>query len=155
MEQLHRVLSNYKFYADAIVDFSSPHFHKDNNFVLQNIGKDFFPEHMISSTPTISYGRDFNELIIVVRFVNYKINEFGQYIQQSTITSSNVIASVDISNPLWKLNYDATLSYDTSYDHRYIGIEDIRILRRTSDNSILYTYSSNRCGQDGNWLHLW
>ena len=145
----NRVLSNYKFYTDSIANFTSPFKNIHNDTMLQNIGKKFFGDEMVSSTPTITFGKDCNELIIIVRFVNYKINELGQYIQQSTITSSNVIASVDITESTWKLNCESILSYDTSYDNHYIGIEDIRILRLTSDNSILYTYSSNRCRHDG------
>lgn len=145
---LNSVLSNYKFYTDAILDFSTPLI-QHNLILLNNIGKSFFPnDDMVSSTPTIAYGTNFNELIIIVRFVNYKINELGQYIQQSTINSSNVIAYVNVSKPHWELNSEHILDYDKTYDNHYIGIEDIRILRR---NSQVYSFSSNRCDLDGNF----
>jgi hypothetical protein len=43
------------------------------------------------------------------------------------------------------LKNQTVLDYDKTYDDLYIGVEDIRILRREIDNNVSFSYSSNRC----------
>ena len=143
------VLSNYKFYVDAVTDFSVP-IDSENLNLLGLIGKDLIQDvNMISSTPSISYGKDDNELLICVRYVNYKISDDGQYINSNNITSVNVIATIDVSSSKWKMKKQAILDYDKSYDGHYVGIEDVRVLRRMDKNNVSFSYSSNRCNQIG------
>ena len=62
------------------------------------IGKKLITDtDMVSSTPSISFGKDENELLICVRYVNYKIGEKGEYNNSKNITTTNIIATVDIS----------------------------------------------------------
>lgn len=143
------VLSNYKFYTDAITDFSIP-MDLDNLDMLDNIGKDLIHDtNMVSSTPSISYGKDSNELLICVRYVNYRIDDKGEYINSDNITTINVIAIVDITFQKWIIKKQAILNYDKTYDDHYIGVEDIRLLRRINENNISFSYSSNRCNLSG------
>lgn len=145
------VISNYKFYADAITNFSTS-INQLNLTLLNSIGNSLINDStMVSSTPSISYGRDLNELVVLVRFVNYKIDEKGQYINSTNITTINVIAIIDTTSPVWILKAQSILNYDKKYDDYYIGIEDIRILRKTIGDKISFSYSSNR-NINGNML---
>jgi glycosyltransferase involved in cell wall biosynthesis len=146
----YNVLSNYKFYTDAIIESSIP-ISIDNLSLLNSIGKDLVDDtNMISSTPSISFGNDDNELLICVRYINYRIGTEGQYINSKNVTTINVIATIDITFPKWKIKKQSILHYDNTYDDYYIGIEDVRLLRCVSDDmEVSYKYSSNRCNLTG------
>lgn len=87
------------------------------------------------------YTYDLNELIVLVRFVNYKIGDKGEYINSTNIITINIIAIIDTTSPIWILKTQSILDYDKNFDDYYIGIEDIR---RTIDDQISFSYSSNR-----------
>jgi tetratricopeptide (TPR) repeat protein len=136
------VLSNYKFYCQSIIENAIPISQK-NLDILQSIGKDLYlGDDMVSSTPSLCFGGNMNELIISVRFVNYRIDENGNYIQKENITTKNVIAVIDMKGINWELKENQLLKYDESYDKFYIGQEDIR-LHRIDEDTILY--NANRC----------
>jgi hypothetical protein len=145
------ILSNYKFYTDSLLDISTTSIHSDNITLLRTIGKNIVLCHsMVPSSPSISQGSNDNELIICVRYVNYKIDEKGNYINytvnnKTNIITINVLAIIDISFPIWTIKNQSILDYDKTCDDFYIGIEDIRILRRMINNEISFSYSSNRC----------
>jgi glycosyltransferase involved in cell wall biosynthesis len=143
------VLSNYKFYSSAITD-NSIDISEYNIQVLSSIGEtfDFFKPEFYSSTPSITFGKTHNELLVCVRFVNYHISETGHYINQKNIITKNVIASIDISKPKWNKTRETILRYDYSIDDYYIGLEDVRILRfESTDHIVSYKYNCNRCNQ--------
>ena len=143
--QYLNVISNYKFYTDSIIDFSVQ-IHPQNRLLLQSIGKNIIQcENMTSSTPSMSQGHHDNELIVCVRYVNYKIGEKGEYINSKNITTINIIAIIDITFPIWIIKKQTVLDYNKEIDDLYIGVEDVRILRRTIDNEVSLSYSSNRC----------
>jgi tetratricopeptide (TPR) repeat protein len=144
------VLSNYKFYTDAITDLSIS-IHTENLNLLQTIGNKLITDtDMVSSTPSISFGKDENELLICVRYVNYRIGEKGEYNNSKNITTINVLATVDISFPTWTLINETVLDYDKTCDEHYVGIEDVRILRCVDNNkNVSFQYSSNRCNLNG------
>jgi hypothetical protein len=71
--------------------------------------------------------------------VNYRIDDRGHYINQSTISTINVITIIDVSSMSRKNQY--TLQHDTSLDGRYEGIEDVRLFSHS--NGTLY-YNGNR-----------
>jgi glycosyltransferase involved in cell wall biosynthesis len=146
----YNVLSNYKFYTDAIIESSIP-ISIDNLYLFNSIGKDLVDDtNMISSTPSISFGNDDNELLVCVRYINYRIGAEGQYINFKNVTTINVIATIDISFTKWKIKKQFILHYDNTCDNYYIGIEDVRLLRCVSDDmEVLYKYSSNRCNLTG------
>jgi hypothetical protein len=58
-------------------------------------------------------------------------------------------ATVDITFQKWEIKKQAILDYDKTYDDRYVGIEDVRLLRRFNDEQPSFTYSSNRCDLSG------
>jgi len=79
------------------------------------------------STPTIC--KHNGELIVNRRFVNYKIDENGNYINGEKIITKNIIASYSTGGNVLIQNGDsALLSYDTENDGHYVGLEDVRLI---------------------------
>jgi tetratricopeptide (TPR) repeat protein len=126
------ILSNYKFYTPTLKDMATISNSTNENFeVLKQIGKtlsidsSFFP-----STPSICLdpSSPSSRLIVNLRFVNYKIGEKGDYINQSNITTKNVVAYVNISKKKWYIESEVELKYNRDYDDLYIGMEDVRIM---------------------------
>jgi len=128
-ENLYKnVISNYKFYTSALTT-SKTDFLEKNQELLQNVGKvllaadlDFFN----SSTPSICMN-DQHELVINMRYVNYKIKDDGSYQNRGTISTKNVVAVIDISKPVWIKKEEYLLNYNKSYDCLYEGLEDVRL----------------------------
>jgi len=148
------VLSNYKFYTKTLNQLSqnsilSDKISSDNMKVLQSIGKERmlnYPE-FVSSTPSIcsSTNKSTNKSIITicVRYVNYKIDEAGRYINQNYIETKNIVANVDISASEWKILDEYELEYDKSKDNVYVGLEDVRLMTMTDEQSDII-YCANR-----------
>jgi hypothetical protein len=125
--QYLNVISNYKFYTDSITDFSVQ-VHPQNRLLLQSIGKNIIQcENMTSSTPSISQGHNDNELIVCVRYVNYKIGEKGEYINSKNITTINIIAIIDITFPIWIIKKQDVLDYNKEIDDLYYRIPQIDV----------------------------
>jgi glycosyltransferase involved in cell wall biosynthesis len=120
------VLSNYKYYSLPLVSRS---INNENIEILNNIGYnlDIDRNIFIPSTPSICVDDNKKELLVCRRFVNYKIGEKGEYINEKNIITKNIIAVMDISNAKWNKKYEFELKYDTIYDDQYIGIEDVRL----------------------------
>lgn len=139
---LSNVLSNYKFYSKKLIEESwkqtsvfdkateSLNIHADGVFV--------------KSTPSLI--KRGNHLIINVRYVNYRIDDRGNYVNQQNVITRNAIAVLDISGPVWRIIQEFELKYDTTKDGYYIGLEDIRLFLN-SNNTILY--NANRGMPDG------
>ena len=125
------VLSNYKFYTPKLKDMESNAFDFTE---LQQIGKSLYIDNsFFASTPSICIDPlNKNKLIVNVRYVNYKIGDNGEYINQKNIITKNAVAYIDISKPAWKLESETELKYNNSYDGLYIGLEDIRIMNYDS-----------------------
>jgi len=125
------VLSNYKFYVPRLKDFESKNIDLQ---VLHSIGKTMnIDSNFVSSTPSICIDpNNKNRLIINLRYVNYKINEKGEYINQSNIITKNVISCIDMNKKSWKLDTEFELKYNKAYDNLYVGLEDIRIMGHKS-----------------------
>ena len=125
------IISNYKFYVPQIEGT-----HEERYKVLSNVGDELIKDtEFVGSTPTICFHN--GELIVNRRFVNYKINENGNYINREKIVTKNVIArffeNKQKENPV-------LLNYNTEHDGHYEGLEDVRIL---SHNGKLL-YNANR-----------
>ena len=140
------VLSNYKFYTDAIVD-NAISMSQHNIDILANIGSEFnfFKPDFKSSTPSICFGNNIHELLVCVRFVNYNISENGEYINGKNIITKNVIATIDISSINWIKINESLLGYNSTIDGYYIGQEDVRIIK--TKNQDTYNYTCNRCNE--------
>ena len=152
------VLSNYKFYTPSLITFALPML-ENNICTLQSIGKKMMNKHsnkdsMVATTPSVCFGKDKKELLICVRYVNYRIDETGQYINQDHIITKNVMATIDISSSLWNKKTESLLSYNSSFDNYYVGQEDLRLHRMEIKQSkkkkqILHSYNANRCISNG------
>ena len=137
------VLSNYKFYTKKVS-------HEPNLLpaqpldVLIRLTDGFnFDQVFVKSTPSIIQRE--NHLIINTRYVNYRIDDRGGYVNQENVITKNVISVIDISKPLWKVVQEFELKYDTSKDGRYVGLEDIRLFL----NGTEILYNANRGMPDG------
>ena len=156
------ILSNYKFYTESLKEAPCVSMEKsvlDQNYfrdTLQTIGaslglpSETFP-HFVSSSPCVcTHPKDAKQLLVMQRFVNYRINDEGGYEQQDTISTINVLAFLkqDKRTRKWFIDHEAILSYDDSYDNLYVGLEDVRI---TCHDHKLY-YSANRGLSYGNMV---
>jgi len=137
------VISNYKFYASRIkkMDISIT---DENLELLKQIGKNWIDKSTFnSSTPSICLNKTLSfdkQLVVNVRFVNYRIGENGEYINKDRIITKNIIATIDISKPLWRKTSEFELKYDSVYDNLYVGLEDVRLFSRNGQLS----YNANR-----------
>jgi hypothetical protein len=141
------VLSNYKFYAKQLVSDSASNmatrFTEQQRKILENATKSLNiteSGEFISSTPSLCLRG--NYLIANVRYVNYRIDDVGNYINQEQIRTRNAVAMIDISQDKWKITQEFELEYDHTLDSHYVGLEDIRLFLSHSNNKILY--NSNR-----------
>ena len=129
----NNVFSNYKFYVKHIVDHQIPinqHF-LDKATDSLNLTEDGI---FVKSTPSLVLRG--NHLIINVRYVNYRIDDNGNYVNQEKIITKNAIAVFDIASPVWQIVQEFELKYDTSKDGHYVGLEDVRIF--VQEGKILY-----------------
>ena len=117
------IISNYKFYVPRIEGV-----HEEKYNVLTSIGNDLVnADEFKGSTPTIC--KHNGELIVNRRFVNYKIDENGNYINGEKIITENIIASYSIGGNVLIQNGDSViLSYNTENDGHYVGLEDVRLI---------------------------
>ena len=142
------VLSNYKFYTDQLSKYAIPMdaITQKNLYEIgkeMNLGQDEF----VSSTPSMCMHN--GELVVCVRYVNYRINDSGNYLNQETIKTKNIIARFDISTPSWKKIQECEMPYDTTHDGRYVGPEDVRLFSTRRDGFECILYNANRgIGQD-------
>uniref|UniRef100_A0A6C0JGA0 Glycosyltransferase 2-like domain-containing protein n=1 Tax=viral metagenome TaxID=1070528 RepID=A0A6C0JGA0_9ZZZZ len=149
IELKNNILSNYKFYSPRLKGFSNEN--NLNNFkVLQDIGKSLdINSDFVSSTPSICLDpNDKSKLIVNLRYVNYKIGDKGEYINKEHITTKNVLSYVNMTKNDWKIESQAELKYNESYDDLYVGLEDVRIMPY---NAKLY-FNANRGLGHGNMV---
>ncbi|MFM7985499.1 MAG: hypothetical protein ACKPKO_39910, partial [Candidatus Fonsibacter sp.] len=112
----------------------------NSNFdLLKTVGRELvLSSDFVSSTPSIiSYK---NNLVLCLRFVNYRIDDNGGYVNKENITTHNVIAIFNIEEKEWKLKKQFLLEYDKSLDNLYIGLEDVRLI---NINDTVY-FNANR-----------
>lgn len=120
------IISNYKFYSKKLMDVSVSNDQKWT--ALTTTTQKFDDQVFYPSTPSFCVQN--GELISLIRYVNYRILEDGSYQNQSHIETRNVISIVDIStHPKgnWIKKRETVLTYDTSLDGQYVGLEDVRL----------------------------
>jgi len=127
------VMSNYKFYKPQLIDLIITPFNQPFMTTATDSLK-LANDTFVKSTPSLILNGD--NLIINIRYVNYKIDDYGNYINQSHIISKNAISVLNISEPIWKVIQEFELTYDNTHDGSYIGLEDIRLM--IHNNSIIY-----------------
>ena len=143
------VLSNYKFYTDQLSKYAIP-MDAITQTNLCEIGKEMNlgQDEFVSSTPSICMHN--GELVVCVRFVNYRINDSGKYLNQETIKTKNIIARFDISTPSWKKIQECEMPYDTTHDGKYVGPEDVRLFSTKRFGVECILYNANRGIGQGN-----
>lgn len=143
------ILNNYKFYTHKVIDsvgIKKEVSSKTLTEVLSSIDILFMDkidrEEFVSSTPSVTL---FNgKLIVIVRYVNYRIDNNGGYVNRENVTTVNVLAIVDIK-PVVKIVDAFILGYDTAEDARYVGLEDVRL--HVQDEKLFY--NANRGLKNG------
>jgi tetratricopeptide (TPR) repeat protein len=123
-------LRNYKFYSPVLT--------LSHDYTIHSLTKCGIADGFVSSTPSLCLNH-LGELVVNDRYVNYKIDDRGHYINQATISTINVITIIDLAS--MTLKNQCTLKYDTSLDGHYEGIEDVRLF--THSDGTLY-YNGNR-----------
>ena len=147
------VLSNYKFYSKDLAANAIPMTDINRN-VLLSVGRELLhgslaqtvesEQTFVASTPSICFTNTF-QLVVCQRFVNYKIDDNGGYVNYDHIETKNVIAIINIFESEWKIVKQFIMDYDKSHDARYVGIEDVRILSTVnSKNENVIVYNGNR-----------
>ena len=136
---LKNVISNYKFYTPSLKDICSQ-IPQHNMQLLENIAKTYLPDGFSSTTPSISKSSDGKRIYVNIRYVNYKIDENGNYINKEKIHTINHLAIVDITTDEWSIETSQQIAYDTALDNVYVGLEDIRIL----NGKTKVLYNANR-----------
>jgi hypothetical protein len=145
-DHLSRVLNNYKFYSKAISSFDT--FEKDSKLklALDSVGNKMNIDMAVfnKSTPSIVFDKPNNRIIVCQRYVNYNIDEHGNYITLDEIITKNIITIINMKT--FEISNEFELKYNTVYDDFYFGLEDVRLFL---DNHVL-EYNTNRCLNKGN-----
>jgi len=142
------VLSNYKFYVDKVSNNIAATTILNNKLTellskidISSIEIDpsIYPStpSIYPSTPSICF-LNTSTIAVNKRYVNYHIDENGNYINGEKIQSINILSIIDIQK-MEKIQ-ESVLNYDTSLDNIYVGLEDIRLYSR---EDTLY-YNANR-----------
>lgn len=139
------VLNNYKFYAPALCDESVDAL---DISVLENIGYTLNADlaELYPTTPTLCLNAPGGDILTVLkRYVNYKIDENGGYVNQEQIITKNVVSTFRLNNSSKKLEKieeepEFLLDYNTVLDNVYVGLEDVRLY----ENAGTIFYNSNR-----------
>ena len=144
LDTLRNVLSNYKFYTWVMEKYAvdlSP----TNAALLMRCGDTLAAtaaaEGLVSSTPSLSSltggNATGNVFAVCTRFVNYRVDNEGNYINQNHIVTKNVISIVNATIPdAWEKVDEFVLEYDTSLDGWYVGLEDVRLWSSPIDNQV-------------------
>uniref|UniRef100_A0A6C0IKP4 Glycosyltransferase 2-like domain-containing protein n=1 Tax=viral metagenome TaxID=1070528 RepID=A0A6C0IKP4_9ZZZZ len=132
----NNILSNYKFYTPRLRDLDKGE-HPQNK--IQDVCREFVKTNpgFSMSTPSIAM-TEAGELAMNVRYVNYKINEKGEYINKDKIISRNVMYVLDQQGENLRTSFN--VQHDAQYDGLYVGLEDIKLI----DNDGHLTYICNR-----------
>ena len=139
----NHVMSNYKFYTEAISSWQT-YVNANIADALTGIGRQYGLESrgFVSSTPSLTLYD--NTLVVNVRYVNYSIDEAGNYVNGEHITTVNVVATFDISAPKWVKQSEFVLDYDESNDGRYVGLEDVKLTCLNPGCGWTVLYNANR-----------
>jgi tetratricopeptide (TPR) repeat protein len=129
---LMNVMSNYKFYSPCYSRFSK---NSENCELLKDIAKLHIPEGFSSTTPAICKLEN-GDLALNIRYVNYAIDENGNYINKEVIQTKNYLAIINTDKKQWSLETIQEIEYNKIHDSLYAGLEDVRLLEHK--NTLLY-----------------
>lgn len=135
---MKNVLSNYKFYALALKEFSEPNPNISKLTMIQMPP----PADFVSSTPSVVIESTSlkKALVVNTRYVNYRIADDGSYINKENIITKNIISVYDIESKDWVKTTEFELKYDDAYDNIYVGLEDVRLFSKFGQ----LQYNANR-----------
>lgn len=137
------VMTNYKFYCPRLSQYATTF---DQSFLTKATDSLGLASDgtFVKSTPSLVLRG--NHLIVNVRYVNYRIDDNGNYVNQENIITKNAIATLDISKDRWQIVDEFELAYDAFHDSRYVGLEDIRLY---IEGDMMF-YNANRGLKSGN-----
>jgi len=126
----NNVLSNMKFYKDILQQ--SDLIKLDNATLIDVNGDDTI---FYSSSSCLLQKKDKSGYFINVRYVNYLINESGNYLNcdKHIITSNKFIELTTEFKPVREKWFD--VNYE---NRRYIGIEDIKIFNDINSDDVIF-----------------
>lgn len=117
----NNMLSNYKFYTPKICAIGEQHIEISNKL----------NDEFISSTPSIALHN--GELVMNLRYVNYRIDDKGDYVNKEQITTYNEFCKLDY---MLKIT-SRKMFKEKEVSTRYRGIEDIRLF--SFQDKLLYS----------------
>lgn len=134
-------MNNYKFYTQKMIDSVGINkksteqwtqmIHSLDSMFMEEIDRDEF----VSSTPSIIKMKN-GEFIVNIRYVNYRIDNKGGYVNMDKIRTVNVIGTVKLVDNLPTVTNGYILNYNKDEDERYVGLEDVRLY--TNGDKIFY-----------------
>jgi tetratricopeptide (TPR) repeat protein len=142
------VMSNYKFYAPVLKTMSSDISLQNLGILSQNMYENTEFNGLTPSTPSICLSET-GDLIVCRRYVNYKIDDGGGYINNNNIVTKNLITKINtkkFGTESWQITDQYTMEYNKTLDDVYVGIEDVRLLsyRSLSSKKFHVLYNGNR-----------
>jgi tetratricopeptide (TPR) repeat protein len=146
---IRNVFSNYKFYSKKLIDSKTPVFDSLIK-VLETVGESQEIENeYLPSTPSICIHNEY--VVVNRRYVNYRIDEQGNYVNQRHIKTKNIIGILkkDVNN--WTVLREFVMPYKKALDNIYVGLEDVRIMshKSSANTPAQLLYHANR-GLDRN-----
>ncbi len=140
---LKNTMCNYKFYSPKL-SWVGHRLSDQQANLLKTIGASLVSDpSFVASTPSI-VGVNNDEYVVCQRYVNYRIDEKGGYINQEKIHTINVIAR--LNSDFSDKTSEFIMDYCTELDGRYVGLEDVRLF--TDSNNEL-RFNANRGIHDG------
>jgi glycosyltransferase involved in cell wall biosynthesis len=121
---LRNILSNYKFYTTALIDIQDVQTRTELCKMMETFAETNIPEGFVASTPSICH-HTHGSLVLNVRYVNYRIDDEGNYVNQPTIDSINRYAILDMTRGT--ISTQGLVLHNRSVDNRYVGLEDVRL----------------------------
>lgn len=117
------ILSNYKFYTPCLREQDN-HDHPQNT--IRNACAEYMRTHpnLYMSTPSLTYSVS-GDLIVNVRFVNYIINDEGEYKNEENIISRNMLYVLNSND--YSLKKQTIIEHNREHDGLYIGLEDMKL----------------------------
>lgn len=123
---MQNVLSNYKFYAEKMALIG-------RQLTVPIVTKTF--ADFANSTPTMCYLCRDTKLLVNVRYVNYRIDEKGNYINKDKIETKNWLTLYDRKTGAIEKEFE--LEHNRELDNLYVGLEDVRLFEH--DDKVYFT----------------
>lgn len=124
---IKNVFSNYKFYAEKLATKMTP-------YVVPKV-KPAPPDFTFGSTPSMCYLCNCTKLMVNVRYVNYRIDEKGNYINKKKIETQNWLTLYNLETGAIEKEFE--MDYNKEFDNLYVGLEDVRLFEH--DGKVHFT----------------